>query len=147
MLDEKFQKVENEYHRLIGMVKARSMPAEEFDATMKELMIEHGGRYWIIGAQSGKWYAHDGQSWTEAEPPSANKVNETTVAGATQDFDVILKRYDELKKVNVIKVVREVRISTGGDGGLKFVKTQLKMRERLFANAYQGKTQTISNKH
>ena len=125
MLDEKFQKVENEYQRLKAMVKAGSLAAEQFDAAMKELMIEHGGRYWMIGSQSGKWYSHDGQGWIEAGPPSANAntVNETSVAGATQRFDVVLKRYDELNKVTIIKVLREARISTGEDSGLKVVKT------------------------
>lgn len=123
MLDEKFQKVENEYQRLKQMVNARSLSADQFDAAMKELMIEHGGRYWMIGSQSGKWYSHDGQTWLEAEPPSANEVNQPSLAGATQSFDVILKRYDEINKVTVIKVVREARIATGEDSGLKVVKT------------------------
>jgi hypothetical protein len=36
-------------------------------------MIEHEGRYWMLGADSGKWYVHDGQTWVEAAPPAASQ--------------------------------------------------------------------------
>jgi len=33
------------------------------------LLVEHEGRYWSIGANTGKWYVNDGSNWVEAEPP------------------------------------------------------------------------------
>jgi len=37
-------------------------------------MVEDAqGKFWMLGADSGKWYVHDGQTWVEAEPPELNQ--------------------------------------------------------------------------
>ena len=90
MLDEKFQRVENEYHRLVKMFKAKSVSAEQFDAALKELMFEHDGRYWIIGASSGKWYAHDNGKWVEAVPPSVGSApNAASIPAPINQFNLV----------------------------------------------------------
>ncbi|MGZ5478713.1 MAG: hypothetical protein ACXWGZ_03895, partial [Candidatus Aminicenantales bacterium] len=40
-------------------------------ASLKQLRIkDEEGRFWVIGAQSGKWYAFENGEWFEAKPPS-----------------------------------------------------------------------------
>jgi hypothetical protein len=64
-----FKKAEDEYFRLKGRLAAGRITREEFDAALKDLMTQDAqGRYWMLGADSGKWYVHDGQSWLEGQP-------------------------------------------------------------------------------
>ncbi len=73
MLDLGFQKVEDEYLRLKGQFALGRITSEQFDAALKELMVQDAqGRYWLIGADSGKWYMHDGTDWVEAQPPTTD---------------------------------------------------------------------------
>lgn len=65
-----FQRVENEYFRLKGQLAAGRLTTEQFEAALSGLMVEHKGHYWTIGAESGQWYRHDGQTWHEATPPA-----------------------------------------------------------------------------
>ena len=90
MMNEKFQRVEEEYFALKGKLSANRITAEQFDAALKELMFEHDGRYWIIGASSGKWYAHDNGKWVEAVPPSVGSApNAASIPAATNQFNSI----------------------------------------------------------
>ncbi|MBI4672568.1 MAG: hypothetical protein HY741_12995 [Chloroflexi bacterium] len=69
MRDEQFTKVEEEYFRLRGKLAAGRITREQFDAALKDLMVQDAqGRYWMLGADSGKWFVHDGQAWVEAQP-------------------------------------------------------------------------------
>ncbi len=43
---------------------------EQFETEVEKLQFKDGvGRCWMLGAQSGKWYFHDGTGWKQAEPP------------------------------------------------------------------------------
>ena len=70
-MDENFQIVEDEYFILKGKLDAGRFTQEQFDRALKSMMLEHEGRYWNIGAKTGKWHVHDGAGWTEAEPPAS----------------------------------------------------------------------------
>jgi len=70
MDEDRFKKAEDEYFRLKGQLAAGRITAEQFEVALKDLMIEDTqGRYWMLGADSGQWYVHDGQAWVQAEPP------------------------------------------------------------------------------
>ncbi len=70
---DRFRRVEDEYFRLTGQLAVGRMTREQFEAALKNLMIQDAqGRYWMIGAQGGKWFVHDGQRWVEAEPPRSS---------------------------------------------------------------------------
>ena len=43
---------------------------EQFKASLRELMVEHNGKYWSLGAKNGKWHVYDGFRWIEQEPPT-----------------------------------------------------------------------------
>ena len=48
------------------------MTEAECKAQMRELMIPGtDGKWWMVGYQSGAWYAHDGSGWVQAQPPGS----------------------------------------------------------------------------
>jgi uncharacterized RDD family membrane protein YckC len=69
-MDERFRRVEDEYFRLKGQLGAGRITQAQFDQSLKGLMFEHEGQWWMVGTQSGQWYRYDGQQWVEAVPPS-----------------------------------------------------------------------------
>lgn len=68
-LNAAFAHAEEAYHRLRDQYEARTLSADQFKSAVEAQMINHDGRYWMLGVNSGKWYAYDGANWTEAEPP------------------------------------------------------------------------------
>ena len=51
--------------------KEKRISPQEFADSLKQLRIkDEEGRFWVIGAQSGKWYAFENGEWFEAKPPS-----------------------------------------------------------------------------
>ncbi len=69
MSDDRFQKTEDQYFLLKGQLAAKRITQEQFEAALKALMFQDAqGRYWMIGADTGKWYVHDGQNWVEQNP-------------------------------------------------------------------------------
>jgi Cohesin domain len=64
-----FKKAEDEYFRLKGRLSAGRMTQEQFEAALKDLMVQDAqGRYWMLGVDSGKWFVHNGQTWVEGQP-------------------------------------------------------------------------------
>jgi hypothetical protein len=69
---DQFRQAEDQFFLLRGQLEARRITREQFEAALKELMIQDAqGRYWMIGADSGTWYVHDGRNWVEAQPSVA----------------------------------------------------------------------------
>jgi len=67
---QKARKVEAEYQRLKGQVKAGALTREEAEAQLKDLMIQDDeDRWWIIGYETGRWHYHDGEKWMRGDPP------------------------------------------------------------------------------
>jgi hypothetical protein len=68
-LDPRFQHANDEYFKLRGQLATGRITQAQFDAALKDLMIQDAqGRWWMIGAESGKWYVHEGAAWVEADP-------------------------------------------------------------------------------
>ena len=45
------------------------MNALSYQAAIDELCVQDNhGRYWMIGAETGEWYYHDGREWIQADP-------------------------------------------------------------------------------
>lgn len=62
--------VEARYRELKAQVAAGALTEDGFKAQLKELMIQDdGGRWWIIGHETGDWYVFDGEEWMQAAPP------------------------------------------------------------------------------
>ena len=69
MAADKYRSAEDEYFKLRGQFDTGRLTQEQFDERLRELMIQDAqGRYWMLGADSGKWYYYDGASWVQGEP-------------------------------------------------------------------------------
>lgn len=70
-----FEELENRYYVLKGKHSAGLLSDEEFQAAVDKLTLQDSeGRWWMIGAKSGKWYLSREGEWVEAEPPGAERV-------------------------------------------------------------------------
>lgn len=64
-----FQRAEDEFFKLKGQVAAGRITQAQFEEQLRALVVQDAqGRYWMLGADSGKWYVHDGTSWVERTP-------------------------------------------------------------------------------
>ncbi len=74
-LEQAFRRVESDFIRLRRLYLSRKLSQPEFVAELKKLRLQdETGRYWTIGAQSGKWYYFDGRNWVRADPPANETV-------------------------------------------------------------------------
>jgi hypothetical protein len=67
--DQRFDLAEAEYHRLRDQLDRGAIGPKDLDAGLERAAFELAGRYWMIGANSGLWYASEGGRWVETEPP------------------------------------------------------------------------------
>jgi hypothetical protein len=70
-MGNQFREAEDSFALLREKFNDRRISQREFVDSLKQLRIkDEEGRFWVIGAQSGKWYAFEGGEWVEAKPPS-----------------------------------------------------------------------------
>jgi len=70
-MDDQFKNVEKEFKQLRNEFKRKRLSEPDFKKKLKELRLQdQDGRFWTIGAQTGKWYYFDGNDWIESKPPS-----------------------------------------------------------------------------
>jgi hypothetical protein len=68
---DQFREAEATFSLLREKFKEKRISPQEFADSLKQLRIKDDeGRFWVIGAQSGKWYAFENGEWIEAKPPS-----------------------------------------------------------------------------
>jgi hypothetical protein len=64
-----FKRTEDEYFKLKGQLATGRITREQFEARLRELMVQdQQGRYWLLGADTGKWFVHEADGWVEREP-------------------------------------------------------------------------------
>ena len=65
-----FQKTAEAYQELKKKYQAGGLTEAEFKAQLEALMVQdQQGKWWMIGSETGLWYAHDGTNWVRADPP------------------------------------------------------------------------------
>jgi hypothetical protein len=68
---DQFREAEATFSILRDKFKDKKISQKEFSDSLKQLRIKDDeGRFWVIGAQSGNWYAFENGEWVEAKPPS-----------------------------------------------------------------------------
>lgn len=68
---DQFREAEATFSLLREKFEQKKISSQEFADSLKQLRIKDDeGRFWVIGAQSGKWYAFEDGEWIEAKPPS-----------------------------------------------------------------------------
>src|ERR1700694_4082842 len=69
MAADKFRHAEDEYFKLRGQFDTGRLTQDQFDEKLRELMQQdEQGRYWMLGADSAKWYFYDGTKWVQGAP-------------------------------------------------------------------------------
>ncbi len=69
-----FRDVEIAFHGLRRQYRRREISRREFIDRLKKLRLrDEQGRFWMIGARTGKWYYFDGRDWVRADPPPAER--------------------------------------------------------------------------
>jgi LysM repeat protein len=64
-----FQDLQRRYDELREQFDAGDISEEKFREELEGLQLrDEQGRYWTIGAQTGKWYRFDGRTWVEETP-------------------------------------------------------------------------------
>ena len=64
------EEIERRLYLLREKYNAGAISAEQFETEVEKLHFrDQRGVSWMIGAQSGQWYYHDGKQWVQAEPP------------------------------------------------------------------------------
>jgi tetratricopeptide (TPR) repeat protein len=64
--------MERRYFELKGKLAVGAISEEEFKSELERLRFQDTqGRWWMIGAQSGKWYFYDGARWLVGQPAEA----------------------------------------------------------------------------
>jgi len=70
-MDNSFIQVGEAFKVLKTRFQSGDISRQEFIDEMKKLRIRDDlGRFWMIGAQTGKWYFFNGKDWVPASPPS-----------------------------------------------------------------------------
>lgn len=70
-MEDQFKEVEKEFKQLRTEFRQKGISEIEFKKRLKDLRLkDQDGRFWTIGAQTGKWYYFDGDDWIESNPPS-----------------------------------------------------------------------------
>jgi len=70
-MDNTFSDVVEAFNTLKAKFQSGEISRQQFIDEMKKLRIKDDqGRFWMIGAQTGKWYFFDGKDWIQADPPS-----------------------------------------------------------------------------
>jgi hypothetical protein len=68
---DQFRELEAAFNSLIRKFREAKISKKEFIDSLKELRLKDDqGRFWMIGARSGKWYCYQGNDWVQAKPPS-----------------------------------------------------------------------------
>jgi hypothetical protein len=66
-----FKDVETAFRSLRRQFREKEISRREFIDRLKKLRLRDSqGRFWMIGAQSGKWYFFDGRDWIPSDPPA-----------------------------------------------------------------------------
>jgi tetratricopeptide (TPR) repeat protein len=62
--------LEKQFFELKGKLDVGVVTEDEFKAAVSKLRFQaDDGRWWMIGAQSGRWYSFDGARWIPGQPP------------------------------------------------------------------------------
>lgn len=68
---DQFREAEANFALLREKFQAQKLTPQEFADSLRQLRIkDDDGRFWVIGAESGKWYAYENGEWLERKPPS-----------------------------------------------------------------------------
>jgi len=73
-MDDQFKEIEETFNQIKMQFQKGEISRQNFIDQMKRMRLkDEQGRFWMLGAQSGKWYYFDGKDWIQSEPPSSKE--------------------------------------------------------------------------
>lgn len=70
-MDDKFKDVKADFEQMTRRFRNGEISRREYVESLKHMRFkDEEGRFWMIGAQTGKWYFYDGTGWVQSDPPS-----------------------------------------------------------------------------
>ena len=95
---DQFREAEAAYSVLRMKFNEKKISPQEFADSLKQLRIKDDeGRFWVIGARSGKWYAFERGEWIEAKPPSQLEKKAICIAcGFENDLEALADRQRQI---------------------------------------------------
>lgn len=89
-MDNRFREIEQEFQQLKRKYRQNKISEREFKDSLKALRLKDGkGRYWTLGARTGKWYYYDKNRWIESHPPTLQSKRAVCITcGAENDLEV-----------------------------------------------------------
>ena len=80
-MDNRFKAIGEAFEALKVKFQSGTISRQQFIDEMKKLRVkDEEGRYWMIGAQTGKWYFFDGRDWVQTDPPSQREMKSICTA-------------------------------------------------------------------
>ncbi len=68
-MEKRIKEIEKAFVKLKGKFRQGKISRQKFVDGLKRLRLKDDeGRFWMIGARSGKWYFFDGKDWIESDP-------------------------------------------------------------------------------
>jgi len=79
------EEMERKFFELKGKLDVGVVREDEFKAQVQKLRFQDKqGRWWMLGAQSGKWYVYDGMRWIPGQPPADTTASPDTIGAEPQ---------------------------------------------------------------
>ncbi|NIM58900.1 MAG: hypothetical protein GTO16_08165 [Candidatus Aminicenantes bacterium] len=70
-MEKRIKEIEKAFVKLKGKFRRGKISRQKFVDGLKKLrFMDNEGRFWMIGARSGKWYMFEGTDWIESNPAS-----------------------------------------------------------------------------
>jgi len=92
-----FREADRRYAELKRQHEAGEISGEEFDAQLKQMMVQDDEyRWWAKSRKTGQWHYHDGSAWVPDTPPGYQQ-RPLTLPGeeSIPDHQPRLEQYDE----------------------------------------------------
>ena len=81
-----FQEADRRYIELKRQLDAGTISTEEFDAQLRQLMVQdQEGRWWAKSRKTGEWNYHDGSAWVRGTPPGYQQPPPMPPVGSMSD--------------------------------------------------------------
>ncbi len=79
----RFEQTERQYLDLKAQLESGQISRQAYQDGLKQLVFKDDtGDFWMLGADSGIWYRHDGRQWVQQDPPLQGQSS-TSSAAAT----------------------------------------------------------------
>lgn len=73
-MDDRFRYVKADFDRMTNRFRGGEISRREYIESLKQMRFkDEEGRFWMIGAQTGKWYYFDRTGWVQSSPPSLDE--------------------------------------------------------------------------